>query len=74
MSWRTENVGWDVLHDTGAAGSHHARIVTFLRENAVTLVVAGHMGEPMANTLTKLGVRVELGQAATRRGRCSQLC
>lgn len=59
--WRTENVGWDVLHDEGPEGSHHARIVRFLQGNAVTLVVAGHMGEPMQNTLAKLGIRVVLG-------------
>jgi predicted Fe-Mo cluster-binding NifX family protein len=64
--WRTENVGWGVLHDD-PAGNHHARIVRFLRDNEVTLVVAAHMGEPMQNTLTKLGVRVVMGASGDAR-------
>ena len=58
--WRAVNVGWDVLHDS-AEGNHHARIVRFLRDNEVTLAVAGHMGQPMQEMLGKLGVRVALG-------------
>jgi predicted Fe-Mo cluster-binding NifX family protein len=60
-SWRVEPVGWDVLHDASSDGSHHARIVRFVRDNGVTVAVVRHMGEPMQNTLTKLGVRVVLG-------------
>jgi predicted Fe-Mo cluster-binding NifX family protein len=59
-AWRVEQVGWDVLHDSGE-GNHHARVVRFLQENNVTLVAAQHMGDPMVNTLTKLGVHVVLG-------------
>ena len=66
LSWRVEEVGWDVLHDSGE-GNHHARVVRFIRDNAVTLVVAQHMGEPMQNMLTKLGVRVALGAAGDAR-------
>ena len=65
--WRTEDVGWDVLHGQGTGGSHHARVVAFLRHNAVTLGVAGHMGDPMVHTLTKLGVRVVLGASGDAR-------
>ncbi len=60
-NWRTESVNWDVSHDMGTPGSHHARVAQFIQDNAVTTVAAGHMGEPMLNMLTKLGVRVHLG-------------
>jgi predicted Fe-Mo cluster-binding NifX family protein len=65
--WREVDVGWDVAHDIGGEGAHHARIVRFLRENAVDVVVAGHMGPPMQNTLTKLGLRVVLDASGDAR-------
>lgn len=54
--WQVHEVGWDVLHDEGTHGSHHARIVRFMREHAVGRVVFSHMGPPMINTLSKLGL------------------
>ena len=60
-SWRTEAVRWDVSHDEGTPGSHHARVARFIQDHAVTTVAAGHMGEPMQIMLTKLGVQVRLG-------------
>ena len=66
--WRIENVGWDALHDSGTEGSHHARITRFLLDNSVTLVVAGHMGPPMQNTLAKLDIRVVLNASGDARG------
>ena len=59
--WNLHFVDWGTSHDAGGHGSHHARIVTFLREHEVTDAMAGHMGEPMQNTLAKLGLRVTLG-------------
>jgi predicted Fe-Mo cluster-binding NifX family protein len=59
--WTEVEVGWDRLHDEGTEGSHHARVVRFVREHEVTDVLAGHMGEGMQHTLGKLGVRVHLG-------------
>ena len=38
VDWRTHEVGWDLLHDAGE-GSHHARIVRFLGDNTITVVV-----------------------------------
>jgi predicted Fe-Mo cluster-binding NifX family protein len=61
VDWTEHEVAWDVAHDTGTEGSHHARIVRFLREQGVQVVVTGHLGAPMQNTLTKLGCRVVLG-------------
>lgn len=57
-SWQEIDVRWDLSHDEGTEGSHHARIVRFLREHGVEVVVTHHMGAPMANTIDKLGIRV----------------
>ena len=59
--WQEIDVGWDTAHDEGAEGSHHARIARFLIDNHVDVVVAGHMGPPMANTLGKMKIRTVLG-------------
>jgi predicted Fe-Mo cluster-binding NifX family protein len=59
QSWRTEAVNWDVSHDEGTPGSHHARVARFVQDNAITTVIAAHIGEPMRNMLTKLGVDVQ---------------
>lgn len=58
-SWRTEAVGWNVSHDEGTPGSHHARVARFVQDHGITTVLATHMGEPMYNLLTKLGVDVQ---------------
>ncbi len=54
--WDEYAVGWDLAHDEGTEGSHHARIVRFLREHEVTHVVVDHMGAPMQHTLGRMGV------------------
>ncbi len=61
IEWRVERVGWDLLHDEGTEGSHHARVARFTQEHDVTHVIAGHMGQPMNTMLTKLNVVVRLG-------------
>lgn len=66
-SWRTEAVNWDVSHDQGTPGSHHARVARFVQDNAVTTVLAFHMGAPMQNMLTKLGVDVQQGVSGDAR-------
>ncbi|WP_121251260.1 NifB/NifX family molybdenum-iron cluster-binding protein [Nocardioides ferulae] len=60
-AWTEHEVGWDRLHDEGTEGAHHARMVRFLREHHVELLVAGYLGAGMQHTLTKLGVRLALG-------------
>ena len=54
-------VGWDVLHDAGTEGGHHARIARFLTDHAVDVVVADHMGPPMVRMLGEMGIRTWLG-------------
>lgn len=65
--WIEHDVRWDVLHDEGTEGSHHARVVRFLRDNEVTAVVASHMGPPMANTISKLGLGLHLSASGDAR-------
>ena len=55
-AWDEYDVRWDLSHGQGGEGRHHATIVRFMREHAVQAVVTGHMGPPMVNTMTKLGV------------------
>ncbi len=67
QSWDEYDVGWDVLHDEGSEGGHHARIARFLGEHKVQLVMAGHMGPPMVHMLGRMGIRVQLGDAGEPR-------
>ena len=60
-AWDEHDVRWDVLHDEGSEGGHHARIARFLREHGVELVMAGHMGPPMVRMLDGMNVAVRLG-------------
>ena len=60
-AWEVHDVRWDVLHDEGPEGGHHARIARFLKEHGVELVIAGHMGPPMEQMLARMNVAVRLG-------------
>lgn len=73
-SWRTERVDWDVSKDQVSEGRHHARVAAFIRGNAVTTVVARHMGDDMERMLTKLGVTVRLGIAGDARSAVISVC
>ena len=59
--WEEIDVGWDVLHDAGSEGGHHARVARFLQEQHVEVIVAGHMGPPMAQMLERMGLEVRAG-------------
>lgn len=54
--WQTFEVEWDRLHNEGTEGSHHARIVRFLREHEVVACVATHAGMGMQRTLAAMKV------------------
>jgi predicted Fe-Mo cluster-binding NifX family protein len=58
ISWTEHHVGWGDLHGTGPEGTHHARIVRFVREHALETVVTSGLGDGMRNTMGKLGVVV----------------
>lgn len=59
--WQEHNVGWDEAHDEGTHGSHHARIVRFLRDHHVAVVVTGHMGPPMQRMLSSMEIAAVVG-------------
>ena len=67
IHWETVDVGWDTLHDAGSEGGHHARVARFLEERGVRLVVAHHMGDPMAHMLERMAVAVRLGAGGDAR-------
>lgn len=54
--WQVHEVDWDGQHDAGTHGSHHARIVRFLKDHAVDAVVVDHMGPGMARVLRTMGI------------------
>ena len=61
VDWAEHDVHWDTLHDSGAEGAHHARVARFLIEHHVGVVVAAHMGPPMARMIGAMGLRSILG-------------
>ena len=67
VSWRQIEVSWSRLHDEGTPGSHHARVVGFLRDQHVEAVVVNHMGDGMTRMLGTLGLPVHLGAAGDAR-------
>jgi predicted Fe-Mo cluster-binding NifX family protein len=67
VSWREVEVSWSRLHDEGTPGSHHARVVSFLRDQHVDAVVVNHMGEGMTRMLGTMGLPVHPGAAGDAR-------
>ena len=67
VRWEEFDVGWDVSHDAGTHGSHHARVVRFLKDNDVAVVLASHVGDGMVRMLDTMGIRLELGVAGDAR-------
>jgi predicted Fe-Mo cluster-binding NifX family protein len=65
--WQVHDVGWDVAHDEGTEGSHHARIARFLIDNGIQTVVAEHMGDGMVRMLASMHLPVVLGAAGDAR-------
>ena len=61
VTWEDHAVAWDIAHDEGTEGSHHARIAKFLREYKVEAVVTGHMGDGMVRMLGTMGIAANLG-------------
>ncbi|MGC3995635.1 MAG: NifB/NifX family molybdenum-iron cluster-binding protein [Propionicimonas sp.] len=57
-AWEIHEVGWDASHDEGTHGSHHARIVRFLREQRIEAVVVDHMGPGMVQVMNTMGIPV----------------
>ena len=58
VSWRIDEVAWDDSHDSGTHGSHHARIVRFLKDERIDAVVVDHMGEGMVRVMNTMGIPI----------------
>ena len=67
VAWTEHHVGWGDLHGTGPEGTHHARIVRFVREHGLEGVVTSGLGEGMRTTMGKLGVVVRTDLAGDAR-------
>jgi len=67
VSWEEIDVRWNVLHDEGTEGSHHARVARFLMDHKVSQVVSGHMGPGMQQMLAKMGLTVRVGATGDAR-------
>lgn len=57
-AWTEVAVGWGDLHGSEPEGTHHARIVRFVREHGLECVVTSGLGDGMRTTMAKLGVVV----------------
>ncbi|MDN5563466.1 MULTISPECIES: NifB/NifX family molybdenum-iron cluster-binding protein [Luteococcus] len=55
-AWQIHEVAWDESHDAGTHGSHHARIVRFLKEQGIQAVVVDHMGDGMQRVMNTMGI------------------
>lgn len=71
QSWREIEVSWDLLHDEGTDGSHHARIAKFLKANVVELVVVDHMGDGMVRMLGTMNIPVSYNASGDARAAIS---
>jgi predicted Fe-Mo cluster-binding NifX family protein len=67
VGWEEIDVRWDVLHDEGTEGSHHARVARFLMDHKVSRVVSGHMGPGMQQMLARMGLTVLVGATGDAR-------
>ncbi len=56
--WQVHEVAWEVSHDMGSHGSHHARVIGFLKDHSIGFVVAGGMGGGMARMLDSAKITV----------------
>ncbi|MGV8966435.1 MAG: NifB/NifX family molybdenum-iron cluster-binding protein [Cellulomonas sp.] len=66
-SWHEFEVSWSRLHDEGTPGSHHARVVRFLKEHQIETVVANHIGDGMVRMLATMGLPTYLGVSGEAR-------
>jgi predicted Fe-Mo cluster-binding NifX family protein len=57
-AWQEYQVDWDVLHDEGTHGAHHARVMSFLKEHRIEAVVSAEMGPGMARMLASANIPI----------------
>ena len=66
-AWHEFEVSWSRLHDEGTPGSHHARVVRFLKEHHIETVVANHIGDGMVRMLATMSLPTHLDAAGDAR-------
>jgi len=69
-SWQAYDVRWDQSHGKFSAdghGAHHTRIASFMKEHEVEIVVTGHAGPPMAQTLGQMDILMYQGATGDAR-------
>ena len=72
-SWHETTVAWDIEHDQGTEGAHHARIARFLLDNRVNVVAAQHVGAGMQRMLESMGIRLVAGMTGNAHEAVAQL-
>ena len=72
-TWQEIEVSWSRLHGEGSEGSHHARVVKFLKEHRVEVVIANHMGDGMTRMLKTMEIPVHLGAAGDARAAVQEM-
>lgn len=66
--WRVHRVDWDDSYAHSSRASHHNRVLRFLADQEVEMVVAGpRLGLPMARTLASAGIHAVLGATGDAR-------
>lgn len=65
--WIEQPVGWDVAHDEGSEGQHHARVARFLRDHRVRVVAVDHVGAGMARMLASMDITLVTGARGAAR-------
>ena len=56
--WVAHPVGWDQTYGVDVLGAHHARVMRFVQDHAVTAVVADDVCDSMRRSLESQGVAV----------------
>jgi len=67
VAWRELRVGWAAAHGESSEDEHHARMATFLHEQAVDIVVVDHMGTCLRGALLRMQIAVHQGAAGPAR-------
>ena len=60
-SWAEHPVEWDTTYGVDVLGVHHPRVIRFLRDNDVEVVVADQVCDSMQSVLDSLDIRLYTG-------------
>jgi len=65
--WVEHTVRWDTTYGVDVLGVHHPRVIRFLKEHKVDVVVANNVCDIMKSTLPTLGIAVHSGHTGDAR-------